>query len=45
MKQLYEEHFNCKIDKNYQGTIEQISDYCGGVWYIYQSKRFFKRKV
>ena len=21
MKQLYEEHFNCKVDKNYQGTM------------------------
>ena len=46
MKQLYEEHFNCKVDKNYQGTIEQISDYYAEFVHLPSQKDFLKgRKV
>lgn len=42
MKELYEEHFNCKVDKDYQGTIDQISDYYGEFVHLPSQKDFLK---
>ena len=44
MKRLYEEHFNCKVDKGYQGTIEQISDYYGEFIHTPSQQDFLKGK-